>query len=252
MSIEDLLQAILSGTSSQRTETRPSRTQQDPLAEMLQGILGGAQPSRTQQTGGGLDDILGSILGQGSTQGSSFLAPIIEKLAKQIGLPPAIAQIIVVFALSKLLPSLIAGLTTKPGTERSIPSTRPAQPLPQPQETLNLDDLLNQIRTSGVVDSNYLNSTGMTQELASRAGLDSQTATMGLQEVFKLLGSAFAELQQTQKPSQRARAKTTKTSKTRKTNKSSPRKATSRKGTSSKKGGKKGSDLDSILEGFDI
>ncbi|MGQ9493394.1 MAG: hypothetical protein ACUVR2_06480 [Anaerolineae bacterium] len=53
MSIEDLLQAILSGTASQRTETRPSRIQQDPLAEMLQGILGGAQPSRTQQTGGG-------------------------------------------------------------------------------------------------------------------------------------------------------------------------------------------------------
>ncbi|MBC7261463.1 MAG: hypothetical protein H5T63_05575 [Chloroflexi bacterium] len=129
------------------------------------------------------------------------------------------------------------------------------QPSVQPQEGLDLDDLLGQIQTSGVVDSNYLTSTGMPQELALQAGVDTQTATLGLQEVFKLLGGALTNLQQTQKPSRRARAKATKTTKTTKagkTKKASTSKSTSRKRTSSKKGGAKGSDLDSIMEGFDI
>lgn len=260
MSIEDLLQAILSGAASQKPATGPSRTQRDPLAEMLQGILGGAgapQPSSRQGTGSGLDDILGGILGQGQAQGNPFLAPIVEKLAKQLNLPPAIAQMIVTFALSKILPSLIASVTTGPATrpERLAPGTQPFQPSAQPQEGLNLDDLLGQIQTTGVVDSNYLSSTGMTQELALQAGVDTQTATIGLQEVFKILGGALTNLQQAQKPSRRARAKTTKTAKaakTGKTTKTSSSKSTSRKRTSSKKGGSKGSDLDSILEGFDI
>lgn len=260
MSIEDLLQAILSGAASQQPTTRPSRTQRDPLAEMLQGILGGAeapQPSSTPGAQGGIEDILGGIMGQGPTQATPFLAPIVEKLAKQLNLPPAIAQMIVTFALSKILPSLIGSVTTKPATrpERLAPGTRPFQPSPQPQEGLDLDELLGQIQTSGVVDSNYLSSTGMTQELALRAGVDNQTATLGLQEVFKLLGGALANVQQAQKPSRRARAKTTKAAKaakTGKTTKTGSSKSTSRRRTSSKKGGTKGSDLDSILEGFDI
>ncbi|MBC7260598.1 MAG: hypothetical protein H5T63_01180, partial [Chloroflexi bacterium] len=85
MSIEDLLQAILSGAASQKPTATPSRTQGDPLAEMLQGIFGGTtspQPSSTPGARGGIEDILGGILGPGQTQGSSLLAPIVEKLAK--------------------------------------------------------------------------------------------------------------------------------------------------------------------------
>lgn len=260
MSIEDLLQAILGGATAQQPPTGPGHTQGDPLAEMLQGILGGVtspQPSGTPGARGGIEDILGGILGQGPTQGSSLLAPIVEKLAKQLNLPPAIAQMIVTFALSKILPSLIASVTTKPATrpERLTPGTQPFQPSTQPQEGLNLDDLLGYIQTTGVVDSNYLNSTGMTQELALQAGVDNQTATLGLQEVFKLLGGALANLQQGQKTSRGARAKTTKAAKatkTSKTTKTGSSRSTSRKRTSSKKGSAKGSDLDSILEGFDI
>jgi len=241
MSIEDLLQAILSGAASQKPTTGPGRPQGDPLAEMLQRILGGAggqQPSGMQGTSGGLEDVLGGILGQGPTQTSPFLAPIVEKLAKQLNLPPAIAQMIVTFALSKILPSLIASVTTKPAARpgRIAPGTQPVQPLPQPQGGLDLDDLLGQIQTSGVVDSNYLDSTGMAQELALRAGVDTQTATLGLQEVFKLLGGALTNWQQTQKPSRHARAKTakaSKTAKTGKTTKASSSKSTPRKRTSS-------------------
>jgi len=297
MSMEDLLQAILGGAGAQAPSRRAQgSSQQDPMADLLESILGGnaqqqsggaqqgtgdigdilggildggapQQSGGAQQGTGDIGDILGGILGGGSSMNSNtFLGPIVEKLARQLGLPPAIAQMVVSFVLSKMMGSAASKAVTpsqgmRPG--QTLPSQRPSQQLPQAQQGLDLDDLLEQMSAGQTLDSGYLNTTGMTQELSLRTGMDTKSAAISLQEVFKLLGGALGSFQQTRQATQTkrtarersttqgGRAKTT-PSKTSKSTKTSRSKTTARKRSTSRRDKSTDSGLDSLLDEFKI
>jgi hypothetical protein len=118
----------------------------------------------------------------------ALFAPIINGLAAKLGLPPAMAQMVVSFVMSKLFAARQAGgflpAQPVPGQRRRGQATQPSG--------LNLDDLLNRMGSGQGVDASYLKSTGLTQELAQQTGMDRATATQSLQEVFNMLSGQMA------------------------------------------------------------
>jgi uncharacterized protein YjbJ (UPF0337 family) len=224
--IGDIIGSIFGGGAQQ-----PSGSAQQgvgDIGDIIGSIFGGGaqQPSRgAQQGAGGIGDILGGILGGGSGMNSNtFLGPIVQKLAEQLGLPPAIAQMVVSFVLSKMMGSAAAkSQATLPS--QATPSQRGAQGVPQAQQGLDLDDLLGQMSTGQTLNTSYFQATGLTQELSQKTGLDSDTAATSLQEVLKMLGGALGSAQQTRQPTRAQRTGAGATQ--RKTSKS--KKSTSRK-----------------------
>lgn len=235
--LQDILGGILGGGTQQ---PRGAQQGAGDLQDILEGILGGGaqQAGRAQQGTGGIGDILGGILGGGSSMSSNtFLGPIVENLAKQLGLPPAIAQMVVSFVLSKILGSAASRATTPSQITRpsqALPSQRPAQP--QAQQGLDLDDLLEQMSAGQALDTGYLSRTGMTQELAAQTGMDTETAAMSLQQALQMLGGALGTPQQAR---QTSRSRPTSRSKT-----PSRKRSTPRRGASTDRG------LDSLLDEF--
>jgi hypothetical protein len=221
-SIGDILGEIFGGGAQQ-----PSRGAQQGaggIGDILGGILGGGaqQSGGTQQGAGGIGDILGGILGGGSSINSNtFLGPIVQKLAEQLGLPPAIAQMVVSFILNKVMSGAAGAATPSQRTPSQVlPSQRPSQQVPQAQQGLDLDDLLEQMSAGQTLDTGYLNRTGLTSELSQQTGMDPNTAATTLQEAFKMLGGALGSFQQTKQTArstsqsgtaQRKRSKTSKT-----------------------------------------
>ena len=205
VSLPDLLQGILGGAAAPAQKPAQSAPPQGQSAsgidigDLLGGILGGGTGSASS---GGLGGILGGILGGaggtaksggGTTGASSLLGPIVQALAQKLGLPPAIAQVVVTFALAKLLPGLLGGLTAQ---------TQPAAAAPQRAATpsqsggFNLDDLLERVASGNPqrLSASYLQSTGLTAELAQQSGLDDDTAVTSLREAFLTLGSQLGSV----------------------------------------------------------
>jgi len=206
--LQDLFEAILEGGASQ--QQRRTQAEADPLSSLLEGILGGGSSSAPSSGGmdlggllegilgggqaapstprrstpapssGGLEDILGGILGGSSVGGNSFLGPIISGLAEKLGLPPAIAQVVVSFVLGKLLSGgLTQGATRAGGTAGAQPAS---------SQGLDLDHLLETMSGGGDVAPGYLKSSGMAKELAQKTGLDQDKAERSLEEAFRMLG----------------------------------------------------------------
>jgi hypothetical protein len=191
-SLPDLLGGILGGADG--------KVDVGDIAGILGGILGGgaAAPQPAQRRSGGLGDILGGILGAGGGNlgANSFLAPIIQELAGRLGLSPAVANAVVGFVLTQLLPRLMAGGTAaapRPTGGRTTPRV-------QPQQGLDLDHLLESMGSGQQLQSSYFRSTGLADELAQQTGLDTGTAAESLQEVFALLGSQLAAGRSEPKP----------------------------------------------------
>jgi hypothetical protein len=215
--LSGLLEGILggaagSGTPGQRSRSAPQIGGAGDLGGLLEAILGGgagmgmpgAQPAAGVPSGG-LMDILGAILGGGGGGGlDSALTPLIAGLADKLGLPPQIAQMVVAFVLGKLMTGQRGAAVPAPAPSRrsGSASRRRAQPAQPAQPAgLDLDSLLERMNSSQGVDPAYLQSTGMVQELAQQTGLDQQTATQSLQEVFGMLGSR-SQAQAMQPPAQ--------------------------------------------------
>ncbi|HNT05671.1 MAG TPA: hypothetical protein PKJ21_05795, partial [Anaerolineae bacterium] len=156
---------------------------------------------RQQQPSGTIEDFLGSISGQAPMQRNSFLGPIVDKLAKSLGIPPVVAQMIVSFAISKLMPSAAAGS----GGGAIVPQPRPQQqpsyvPAPsqtpaQSQDGWNLDSLLDTFGAGSATTGNYIQQSGMSRELANQMGMDESMANDSLQQVFQMLQGALAKTQ---------------------------------------------------------
>jgi hypothetical protein len=210
LDIGDILGGILGGgiggaTPSQKAAPQTPAPQQGvDIGDILGGLLGGGA------TGAGGSSVLGGILGgilggatgtsksQAGTSGAAaILGPIVQGLAQKLGLPPAIAQAVVAFALSKLLPTMLGGLT-QPAKSAAAP-IRPTAPAPAQSQGFNLDDLLDRV-TSGSpqrLSASYIQNTGLASELAQKTGLDDNTAAESLQQVFLALGGQMG----TAKPS---------------------------------------------------
>ena len=88
-----------------------------------------------------------------------LLQPYVEKLAKKANIPPEIAMIVVSFVAHKLL-------SHHPTSGRDSSS-------------FNLDDLLGQM-SSGKIDSNVYQNSGMVHEISKSTGLDEATASKTL------------------------------------------------------------------------
>jgi hypothetical protein len=174
----DLLEGILGGGGGPQGA--------GGMGDLLEGILGGGaqqQPRRSAAPpADGIAGILGGILGGTDMGSNSFLAPIIEGLAEKLGLPPAVAQMVISFVLSKLLAG--AGSRGQAPVPGARPRTQPRQVTPQ---GFDLDHLLGQMGSEGGLDSNYLMSTGMHTELAEQTGLDPETAARSMEEALNMM-----------------------------------------------------------------
>ncbi len=201
MALDDILNAFLGGGVPQKGQTSAS---DDPLAEMLQGILGGGMGAGSgmggssgigagDPMGGLLEAILGGGMGQtggaqggisgmgGATGMDSLLAPLADALAKKLGLPPEIAMMVVSFLGAKLLSGGQPASTSKAKPGRSSSGRRSAQ-----SQSLDLDSLLETMGSDK----------DMAKELAKQTGLDQATAERSLQEAIGMIGGA----QETRKP----------------------------------------------------
>lgn len=187
MSLDDLLQAMMGGAGQQR-RSAGSAGSGDPLADMLQGILGGgtasqqgsggledilgaimgggAQQMAPAETGGGLMDIISAILGGGASGQSTEVNPIIEGVSGKTGLSQMIVQMILSFVISKLMGNLAGGAAGQGGLLPGMDSGSTYPQESQADQGLDLDGLLEQMGQ----DDNAA------AELAQQTGLDSQTA----------------------------------------------------------------------------
>jgi hypothetical protein len=190
--MDDLLNAMLSGGSSQSDS---DQTDGDELADLLGGILGGGAAqggadagdllgaflgAGSSQGAGGMDDLLNSFLGGGGSAdlaANPLLAPIVDKLAHKLGLPPETAQVIVGFVMAKLL----SGQSNRGRAQAGLAAL-------DSQDSLDLDDLMGRVASQQGIDADYFQSSGMANELAEQAGLDPDTAARSLQEAFQMMG----------------------------------------------------------------
>lgn len=218
--MEDLLGSLLGGAEHDPEEHQGSG---DPLSDLLGGMLGGGSSGGEGDLGGllegmlgggatggsgdmgglleglvggggqqgaagGMGDIFGALLGGGSstatTGAGSFLAPIISGVAEKLGLSPQIAQAIVGFVMGKLFAGRLGG--------GEVPGAVAEGDMPAGQAGLELDQIVQQLGSGQGLDTTYLRSTGMPEELAAQTGLDPETATAGIQEVFNLLGGQLS------------------------------------------------------------
>jgi hypothetical protein len=205
MAFEDLLKGILGGGMTGGQGGAEARLD---LTDLLGGILGGMggeapQPSASPQGSAGLPDLIGGILGglgQGGDLGgalggilggsnmtnNAILGPISQALSEQLGLDPKVAQMVVIFALTTVIPAILGRMQKGHTQQGAMPSG--ALPAPQEGNALDLDDLLEQMGSQRAVGREYLQSTGLTQRLSAQTGLDPETAEESLQQTLFMLG----------------------------------------------------------------
>ncbi|MBI3172208.1 MAG: hypothetical protein HYZ25_00705 [Chloroflexi bacterium] len=175
----DLVGGLLGGQGG-------SSGQANQMADLVGGLLGGqsSTPASTPAGGqGGLGDMLGlleTVIGSGQTgaasQGTSndpimaMLQPFINQLAEKVNISPALATIVISFVVHKIL-------SHHPTSGRD--STQ-----------FNLDDLLS----TGSLNTQTLQSSGMVKELAKATGMNEQTATRSLDAAFSLLGGTAQQV----------------------------------------------------------
>jgi hypothetical protein len=158
------LEALLGGGGQAAQSTQSAQGGLD-LGSLLGGLLGGGQSQQATSSSSGLGGLLGGVAGGG--QSNSALTGIVQGLAQQLGLPAPIAHIVAAFVLSKLMGS---------GSGRS----------------LNVEELSGLLNSQGSVDTNYVQSTGLVEELSQQSGLDPETASRSLTAVLNMMGGAQA------------------------------------------------------------
>jgi hypothetical protein len=185
MSMEDILKVLVNS----RQQGSQSQQAADPMADLIGSLLGGGQPSMQQQNqaprqSGGLGDMMGLLemfMGGNQQQSSSMnqmgnmannpimflLQPFVEKLAKKMNISPQIAMMVVSFVAYKLL-------AHHPTSGRD-------------SNSFDLDNMLKQM-TTGKVDPNILQNSGMINELSRTTGLDQATAAKSLETAFGMFG----------------------------------------------------------------
>jgi hypothetical protein len=104
-----------------------------------------------------------------------------------MGLPPALAETVVGFVLSRLLGGQASGTGfPSQGNRLGMDSGGGSE----------LSGVIERLSSGQGADARYLHSTGMPQQLAEQTGLDLHTATGSLQHVFDILASAMGPGQQ--------------------------------------------------------
>jgi hypothetical protein len=185
--MEDILKALV---NSRQPNYQSQQQNADPMAELIGSLLGGGQPATPQRysqqqqgQSGGLSDMMGLLemfMGGNQQQQANpmnqmginnpimmLLQPFVDKLAKKMNIPPQIAMMVVSFVVYKLL-------AHHPTSGRD-------------SNSFDLDDMLKQM-TTGKVDPNILQNSGMINELSRQTGLDQATAAKSLETAFGMFG----------------------------------------------------------------
>jgi hypothetical protein len=175
MSMEDLLKVLVDS----RQQGNSSSQGGDAMTNLVGSLLGGGSSNQSSQ-GGGLGDMMGvleSVMG-GNAQGGSdpimaILTPFVTPLAKKANIPPEIAMMVVSFVAHKLL-------AHHPSSGRD-------------SNSFDFDELFNQM-ADGKINSNLLQSSGMVTELSRKTGLDEATAAKSLDLAFVMVGKGAGSL----------------------------------------------------------
>ncbi len=206
--LEAILKASQAQAAQQQQQAAPGAA--DPMAQMLEGILGGggtsrqAAPAMPQAGGGvGIEDLIGSLIGGNASQGqphhngiadiigavmgggsgqNAAVNPIARMLAEKLGIPPALAQAAVAFFMAKMFQRQMAPSAPSGGSGGSF------MPRQQEEDSLDLDDLLDSMGDSGSLGLRFSNS-GMDKELAEKTGMSSDQANKALQEIVNIFGA---------------------------------------------------------------
>lgn len=166
------LDALLGSSSSSDHSGSP---QMPPgaggIGDLLGGLLGGGGSSGG--AGGGLmGGLLGGLLGGGAASGGmdafggggspGMMLPFAETLAEKLGISPTMANALVGAAFA----FIISRLTQQRSGDRSV-------------EDLTMN---------GLMDADYLRSSGVAAQVAQQTGMEEEEAIRGLQEAIKLAG----------------------------------------------------------------
>lgn len=205
--LEELLEILASGSQQQQQQQRQRQQQQpqNPLQDLLEGVLGGGQQQpqqRAPQSSGGIGDILESVLGGGARRGQGqvasnpMLAPFVNALSEKLGISPQMAAVLVSAAFGLIVSKGMGG-----GGKKATQKTGA-------KGGLDLDDLL---------DGDFMNKSGAAERVAKQTGMDQKEASDGLRQALEMLGvlpkGQSAPKQTTQRAPQtpkRAPAKSTK------------------------------------------
>ena len=188
-----LLQNLLGDGTSQGlgalAGSAPQGGEPDLASMLLQGALGStggfgvAEGQQATSGAGEIGDLLGAMMGgAGAGQGSNaLLAPIVNGLAENIGLPPQLAQVVVSFVLGKLLDSRMqTGAIAAAPLPRQIDEAEP--------EAGSLEAAVQSMRAGKRTGQAGTRSADLARELADKTGMDRATAEASVKEVL----SAFA------------------------------------------------------------
>ena len=175
--MSNMLGSLLGGGGQSQT----SNQQQDAMSGMLGSLLGGGG---TQQAGGlgTIMSLLEMVTGTGQQTGiaqssltssnnpiMNLVQPFITPLANKLKISPQLAMIVVSFVLQKML-------AHHPTSGRD--STQ-----------LNLDQMLSQLNSSGKLNPNLLQNSGMVEELSQVTGMNQAMAAKSLNTAFTMVGN---------------------------------------------------------------
>jgi len=175
----DMLGSLLGGGGQSQSQTGGG--QANAMSGMLGNLLGGQSQTGGQQSGlGGIMSLLEMFTGAGGQSGISqsamgsnplmgLIQPLVEPLAKKLKISPELAMIVVSFVLQKLL-------AHHPTSGRD--STQ-----------FDLDDLFNQVGSTGKINPNMLQNSGMVEELSRVTGMDQATAAKSLNTAFTMVSN---------------------------------------------------------------
>lgn len=191
--MESLLKALLGGNK---------QTDGNPMMDILGSMLGGKSGQASEgmmgdligslmgggvQNSGGVSNLLEMVMGGGGNKESNQL---VQVLVNNLGLSPAVAQMIVSYFTTKVVSSLAQLVAGRTGS-----AFESGQDQSGNSKILDLDFLLDSMGDAQKFSTN-LNATGMPEELAQHAGIDQDTAFRGLRELIKTV----AERVQTPQP----------------------------------------------------
>ena len=200
-----LLGALLGGGGAQSQTPAPSAGGMGLLGALMGGGVAQSQtpaPSAggmgllgALTGGGGLGGLLGGLLGGGAqTQQAAPSLPaggaqggIANALAEKLGVSPAVAAMIVSFAMALLLQALQKRAAEREGVSQQAEETATVGLAEAP----DLSDLLKGLGGRGQLGPEQLKAFGATTQFAEQAGIDVDVASQGVAEAFRMLGDQF-------------------------------------------------------------
>jgi hypothetical protein len=156
--LEDLLSGVLGGRSGGSSGG----------SNLLGSLLGGALPQGlpAPQQMGGIGNVLQMVMNGGGNSAASnqFLGPLVGSLGSKLNMSPNVSEQVISFAMQHLVSGHLSGLSNSSHA-----------------------DLMSHI-ASGKITNDFLQQTGLPQQLAQQANIDPKVATDGLKHVLEHFG----------------------------------------------------------------